>query len=179
MQINQKYKSVQLGDQLVQWLIRSNIDRSGNNSFSMVVWSFNGEKSIIKQSVQNALWTLQMKDKRMKHKKTLLGKTSEEENVFTFGGVGVRPSLMGEVMPKVRESSLAEIQRAPFLHGRWVSAVGGSGFLQRASAAGVGVHVTTLGGVARVVGCKTEVGYPTSAEVQKMQLELKSKITLG
>ena len=58
---------------------------------------------------------------------------------------------MGEVMPKVRESSLAEIQRAPFLHG-WVSAVGGSGFLQRASAAGVGVHVTTLGGVARVVG---------------------------
>ena len=54
----------------------------------MVVWSFNGEKSIIKQSVQNALWTLQMKDKRMKHKKTLLGKTSEEENVFTFGGVG-------------------------------------------------------------------------------------------
>ena len=66
--------------------------------------------------------------------------------------VGVRSPPMGEVMPKVRESSLAEIQRAPFLHGRWVSAVGGSGFLQRASAAGVGVHVTTLGGVARVVG---------------------------
>ena len=28
-------------------------------------------------------------------------------------------------------------------------------------------------------GCKTEVGYPTSAEVQKMQLELKSYIMLG
>ena len=63
-------------------------------------------------------------------------------------------------MPKVRESSLAEIQRDPFLHGRWVSAVGGSGFLQRASAAGVGVHVTTLGGWQELWGvCKTEVGY--------------------